>query len=66
MAEEQAAVEAAVQEHADVGRAEWTGLAPLKALRWREDSEEYSASSLTLEILRFAGLERRFRGGRKP
>ena len=57
--EERDAVEAALREDPDLGAAQWTGLSPLKALRWRKDAAEYSATRLILEILRERGLERR-------
>ena len=48
--DEREAVEAALQQDPKIGM-EWTGLSPLKALRWRKDGMEYSATRLILEIL---------------
>ncbi|MDP9437596.1 MAG: hypothetical protein M3P49_02460 [Actinomycetota bacterium] len=57
--EERDVVEAALQQDPEIGLAQWTGLSPLKALRWRKDGVEYSATRLILEILREQGLQRR-------
>lgn len=57
--EEREAIEAALQQDPEIGRAQWTGLSPLKALRWRKDGVEYSATRPILEILREQGLQRR-------
>lgn len=57
--EERDVVEAALHQDPKIGSAQWTGFSPLKALRWRKDGAEYSATRLILEILREQGLQRR-------
>ena len=57
--EERVLVEQRVKEDPVVGKAEWTGLSPRKAIRWRGDGQEYSASKLAVKILRDQGFDRR-------
>jgi hypothetical protein len=49
--EERAIIEPEVQSNPDVGLAEWTGLGLRKAIRWRMDGKEYSATGLVKRIL---------------
>jgi hypothetical protein len=55
--EEREVINRAVQDHPDVGLAEWTGLGIRKALRWRKDGNAYSATGLVKQILDVNGCE---------
>ena len=57
--EERILIEQKVESDPEVGKAEWTGLSSRKAIRWRGDGQEYSASKLVVEILQQEGFDRR-------
>ena len=57
--EERTLIEQKVKEEPEIAKAEWTGLSSRKALRWRRDEQEYSASKLIVKILREQGFHRR-------
>mgnify|MGYP000868154881 CR=1 FL=1 len=55
---QRALVEPFLEAHPDAGVAEWTGISPGRALRWRYNDEERSASGLAVRLVREAGEER--------
>lgn len=57
--EERALIAQKVESDPEIGKAEWTGLSSRKAIRWRGDGQEYSASRLVVKILQEQGFERR-------
>lgn len=57
--EERVLVEQWAEREPDIGKACWTGLGARKAIRWRRDDQEYSASRLIVKMLREQGFERR-------
>lgn len=57
--EERALIEQKVKSDPEVGKAEWTGLSSRKAIRWRGDGQQYSASRLVVKILQEQGFDRR-------
>jgi hypothetical protein len=57
--EERVLTEQWLQENPDAGRARWTALGARKALRWRLDGHEYSASRLIVKMLSEQGFDRR-------
>jgi hypothetical protein len=54
--EQREQVEKLLSVDADVGIAYWTGKSLLRALRWKRDGEEYSASRLVESVLTELGV----------
>ncbi len=50
-------VEKLIEDEPDAGVAHWTGLSMRRALRWKRDGQEYSASGLVETLLRELGFE---------
>ena len=57
--EERGLIERKVKSDPEIGKAEWTGLSSRKAIRWRGDGQEYSATKLVVKILQEQGFDRR-------
>jgi len=52
-------VEQLVADDARVGRATWTGLGSLKALRWERDGQLYSVTGIIVKILELVGIDQK-------
>ena len=50
-------VEQLVADDPRVGRAAWTGLGSLKALRWERDGQLYSVTGIVVKILELVGID---------